>query len=405
MTRRVLMTTTAYPPSIGGVQGYLADLCARLTQFEPEVVSLWLETRRDWLLGTTLRLGRRDGTHETGVRQLGWSASTRLRMAPWVLGYYGAVTFTGPHIARQMAPYLEALVTPDHAVIHTHRIGREFLAQASLAVARKRNLPFVLSPYHHPRWKGILYEGWSRVYRAADALFALTHSEKIALQRLGVAGDRIHVVYGAGDDPIPADGSRFVRRAGINAPALVLFLGQLYEYKGVAQLFAAAENLHRRGFQFALALVGPETSFSRRFLASRARPWLHVTGAVDNQTKWDALAAATVLCVPSSQESFGRVYIEAMSVGKPVIGGRIPAVSEVIEDGRTGLLVDPSSAADTERALERLLTDPELRGRLAEAGRRDASQKFSWPRVAERVESAYESLLVSGNRRSLGLGT
>ena len=79
------MTTTAYPPSIGGVQRYLADLCARLERFQPDVVSLWLEHRTDWLLGTTLRLGV-PTSPPGGVGRRGWSAPLPRRMAPGVVG-------------------------------------------------------------------------------------------------------------------------------------------------------------------------------------------------------------------------------------------------------------------------------------------------------------------------------
>lgn len=398
MKPRVLMTTTAYPPSIGGVQGYLADLCSRLQEFEPDVASLWLETRTDWLLGTTLRLGEPVQDGSSSVRKLGWSRRTRARMAPWVLAYYAVVTVAGPRVAAAMIPYLDRLVGPEHRIIHSHRIGREFLAQASLAVARRHGVPFVLTPYHHPRWKGYRYLGWTRVYRAADALFALTESEKAELERLGVVGERIHVVYGAGDDPAPADPERFRSRVGLLARPMVLFLGQLYEYKGVAQLFAAAENLHRRGFDFDVVFAGPPTPFSRGFFARRARPWLHLVGPVDDQTKWDALAAASLLCVPSAQESFGRVFLEAWSKGKPVIGGKIPAVSEVVQDGKTGLLVDPASVAELERALESLLSQDDLAARLGAAGAAEVEKRFNWSRVAARVESVYHDLLVETAR-------
>lgn len=393
MKRRVLMTTTAYPPSIGGVQGYLADLCSRLRHFEADVVSLWLENRTDWLLGTTIKLGETGQAGSPGVQRLGWSRAARARMAPWVLTYYAAVPIAGPRIAAQMVPHVERLVTPEHALVHSHRIGREFLAQASLAVARKHGLPFVLTPYHHPRWRGYRYSGWTNVYRAADAVLALTQSEKAELERLGVAPERIHVVRGAADEPMAADATRFRKLIGGSDRALVVFLGQLYAYKGVSQLFMAADRLRANGLELDLAFVGPETSFSRRFFARRARPWAHVLGSVDNQTKWDALEASTLLCVPSAQESFGRVYLEAWSKGKPVIGGRIPAVTEVVTDGETGLVVDPGSAPELERALERLLTDHELAARLGAAGRREVVERFNWQQVVARVEAVYEEVL------------
>lgn len=392
------MTTTAYPPSIGGVQRYLADLCARLERFQPDVVSLWLEHRTDWLLGTTLRLGV-PTSPPGGVRRLGWSADVRRRMAPWVLGYYGMVPVAARRIAALMAPELDRLVTPEDVIVHNHRIGREFLAQASLSVARRRGLPFVLTPYHHPRWNGYRYRGWLEVYRAADAVLTLTRAEAEEMDRLGVDPARVHVIGGAADEPMPGDAERFRAKIGAGSRPIVLFLGQLYAYKGVARLLSAAEDLRAHGTEMELVCLGPQTDFSRGLFARHRPSWVHVLGAVDNQTKWDAIEAATVVCVPSAQESFGLVYLEAWAKGKPVIGGRIPPVMEVVTDGQDGLLVDPGSVQHLEGALELLLTDQKLATRLGEAGRQELEKRFTWKQVVRRVEDVYEGLLAGAGAR------
>ncbi len=387
------MTTTAYPPSIGGVQGYLADLCRHLERYEADVVSMWLEHRTDWLLGSTLRLGPVGRYESPGVRRLGWSTAARLRMAPWVFGYYFMVPVAARRIAGAMVPELDAMLDPGHALIHNHRIGREFLALASLAVARRRGLPFVLTPYHHPRWRGWRYSAWIEVYRAADAVLTLTAAEAKDLAGLGVDPARVHVVGGAADDPLDGDAARFRMKLHGSTRPMVLFLGQLYEYKGVARLLEAAESMHARGIEFDLVFVGPETDYSRSLFSGRRPAWVHVLGAVDNQTKWDAIEAATVVCVPSAQESFGRVYVEAWARGKPVIGGRIPPVMEVVTEGQNGLLVDPASASEIGMALERLLTDESLALRLGEGGRQERDRRFTWKQVAGRVEAVYDELL------------
>jgi len=387
------MTTTAYPPSIGGVQGYLADLCARLEHYEADVVTMWLEHRNDWLLGTTLRLGRPEVRASQGIRRLGWSLGARMRMAPWVLGYYGIVPIAARRIAAAMAPELDRIVGTDDVLIHNHRIGREFLALASLAVARRRRLPFVLTPYHHPRWSGYRYSGWIEVYRSADALLTLTHAERKELERLGVDPGRIHVIGGAGDEPLPADPARFVAKIGSESRPIVLFLGQLYEYKGVAPLLKAAEALRARGVDMELVFAGPHTAYSRRLFASVKHPWMHVLGSTDEQTKWDAIEAAAVICVPSAQESFGRVYVEAWAKSKPVVAARIPPVMEVVSDGQNGLVVEPGSEAEIETALARLLTDPELARRLGMNGNAERQRRFTWTQVVSGVERVYDELL------------
>ena len=392
--RRVVMTTTAYPPSVGGVQGYLWELCSGLQSFDPEVITLWREHRTDWLLGTTLRLPESDdGARSSSVRTLGWTRSSRARMLPWVMAYYALVPLAARRIASEMIPQLDRAVEPEAVLIHNHRIGREFLALASLAVARKRKVPFVLTPYHHSRWQGYRYSAWTGVYRAADAVLTLTQAEALEMGRLGVAPERLHVIGGAADQPLPADAARFRARIGSTTAPLVLFAGQLYRYKGVPLLVAAGDALRARGIQVELVFIGPETSYSRTFFANHKRPWIHVLGNVDNQTKWDAIEAATVVCVPSDQESFGRIYVEAWSKGKPVIASRIPSVSEVVTEGESGLLIDRGSVDQLSNALERLVGDPALAERLGTTGRREVASRFNWPEVVRRVESVYESLI------------
>ncbi len=400
--RRVLITTTAYPPSTGGVQEHVAELVTRLERFDADVLTLWRRQRTDWLLGTTLRLSlRAQAPAETGVRTVAWSGVARLRMLPWVGAYYALVPVAARRIAAEMVDAIERAVPDEYLLIHNHRIGREFLAMASLEIARRRRIPFVLTPHHHPKWRGYRYSAWTAVYRAADAVLALTGAEAAELRELGVAAERIHVIGGAASDPMPAAGSRFRATIGKPRGPLVVFLGQLYEYKGIAAIVDAVASLRGRGSDVEVAFVGPATPFSRQFFTGRRESWIHVCGPVDEQTKWDALEAADVVVLPSRHEAFGRVFLEAWSKEKPVIGGRVPAVSEVIEDGENGLLVTPGAAGELAQAIDRVLADSTLAARLGAAGHRLVDTKYNWRSVAGRIEDVYSGLVgskVTGRR-------
>jgi glycosyltransferase involved in cell wall biosynthesis len=118
---------------------------------------------------------------------------------------------------------------------------------------------------------------------------------------------------------------------------------------------------------------------------------LRVLGKVSAQEKWDAIEAASVVCLPSKHEAFGRIYLEAWSKNKPVIGGRIPAVKDVIDDGRSGILVTPGSAGELSQALERVLRDPALAAQMGERGAQSVRDRFNWPQVVRRVEAAYDA--------------
>lgn len=400
MKRRVLMTSTAYPPSVGGVQAHVAELRARLKHFEADVLTLWLEHRTDWLRGSTLNPGAAVTVEVApGVTRLGWDWAVRRRMLPWVATYYAHPALAARRIAAALVPEIDRVVSDRHALIHNHRIGREFLARASLTVARRRGIPFVLTPHHHPRWRGYRYQGWTDVYREADAVLVLTNAERDEMERLGVRPDRVHVTWSSAEPPPPADGARFRAALGGTRDPIVLFVGQLYRYKGVEELVAAVDAVRAQGVAARLVFIGPSTDFSTRYFARTSRPWLHVLGPVDGQTKWDAIEAAAVVCLPSRHEAFGRVFLEGWSKGKPVVGGRIPAVADVVTDGRTGLLVDPSSSSELAAALQRILSDHALAAKLGANGRGEIEARFSWDAVIDRVESAYETVLEAARRR------
>jgi hypothetical protein len=100
-----------------------------------------------------------------------------------------------------------------------------------LALARRRDVPFVFTPVHHPRWGGWLHRHYHALYRAADAVIALTEAERQMLVGLGSDERRVFVT---GIGPVLAetyDGQRFRAQHGLGDHILVLFLGQKYAYK------------------------------------------------------------------------------------------------------------------------------------------------------------------------------
>ena len=98
-----------------------------------------------------------------------------------------------------------------------------------------------------------------------------------------------------------------------------------------------------------------------------------------------------MLCVPSSQESFGGVYTEAWSFGKPVIGCNIPAVADVVSDGVDGYLVDQQIPLIADRRFD-LLTHPQTARAMGQAGQAKVEACYTWPRLAEKTAQIYQSV-------------
>ena len=109
---------------------------------------------------------------------------------------------------------------------------------------------------------------------------------------------------------------------------------------------------------------------------------------VDRAALVDWYAAATLVCVPSYNESFGLVAIEASAVGTPVVAASVGGLTTVVRDGVTGVLVDGHDPADYATALRRLATDTAYRERLASAAALHA-RDFAWERTAERTLEVY----------------
>lgn len=157
-------------------------------------------------------------------------------------------------------------------------------------------------------------------------------------------------------------------------------------------LLQAASQIWQKIPETKFVFVGPTVGNSEQIYAQYQDPRIIRLGSVDLQTKTDALAACTLLCVPSTQESFGGVYTEAWSFAKPVIGGDIPAVAEVISQGVDGFLVPQESQSIAETICQVLLAN-NLAASLGMAGQRKVREKFTWQRLAEKNEQIYRDLL------------
>jgi glycosyltransferase involved in cell wall biosynthesis len=391
---RLGYTITSYPPAIGGAQLHAHMLARHIgDDFDVRVASFWSRQRTDWLRGTTIFAPKGSRDYEIDgvpVTRIGLSRSERLGLLPPVLGYILWHRRAVQCIAETLVPHLRAVVGGAR-LIHNFRIGREPLTYASSMLAREMGVPFVLTPFHHPRWGSRFYGVYHDLYRSADVVLALTEAERQVLAGLGVDDDRIRVV---GHGPILAedsDAERFRHRLPGNGP-IVLFLGQKFGYKGLTALLEAAPLVWKQHPTARFAFIGPRTPASDREFGRAANPRIIEMDAVSLQEKTDALAACDLLCVPSSQESFGGVYVEAWALGKPVIAADTPATRELIDHGVNGLLVSQESGSIAE-GITRLLDDPVSAAALGARGREKVEQQFTWPMVAQRVASAYAEVV------------
>jgi glycosyltransferase involved in cell wall biosynthesis len=151
----------------------------------------------------------------------------------------------------------------------------------------------------------------------------------------------------------------------------VLCVCRMYPRKDVANLLRATDILRRTVPGVRLELVGDGPQ--RRELVHLARALrlddcVVFHGQVDFTSLVARYASCDVFCLPSRQEGFGIVYLEAMAAGKPIVACAGTAAEEVLTDGMNGRLVPPGDPAALAAALRDLLADPALRARLGASG-------------------------------------
>ena len=248
--------------------------------------------------------------------------------------------------------------------------------------------------------------GEEQVVEAADLLVANTDEERQQLVELyGAEPDRIRVIAPGVDlDTFsPGDASVSRRRLGLRPDALVvMFVGRIQPLKAPDVVIQAAADLVSRRpdlrDRLVVPIVGgpsgsgldtPETLVSLA-AACGVSDIVRFVPPVEHELLVDYYRAATVVCVPSYNESFGLVAIEAQACGTPVVAANVGGLRTAVIDGVTGLLIDGHDPADYSRGFERLLAHPLELMRMGAAAA-DQAKRFGWGRTAEQTFAAYAS--------------
>jgi D-inositol-3-phosphate glycosyltransferase len=246
--------------------------------------------------------------------------------------------------------------------------------------------------------------GEQQVVEAADMLIANTDIEAKQLINLYDADPgRVEVVHPGVDLSVFKPIDEREARVGLGLPAdahVLMFAGRIQPLKAPDVLLRAVAVLLQETPALRSRLVvpvvgGPSgTGLEHPESLAQLAAELGVQDVVRfvppvaqaELARW--CAAATLVAVPSYNESFGLVAAEAQATGTPVIGAAVGGLTTVIRDGHSGLLVDSHEPRDWAAAMRRVLEDDELRSRL-EAGAVDQARQFSWERTAHNTLDVY----------------
>ena len=250
---------------------------------------------------------------------------------------------------------------------------------------------------------------WEKREKLADARFGVTctRANLRHLAALAPSPDRIELVYhGLDRGRFPAHVTERASRDGSDPsnPVRLLCVGRLVEKKGFDDLLAALAMLPDLAWR--LDVVGSGV------LDARLRRQAAALG-IDERVRWhgslphdqvvthfsgaDLFVLASRIGADGDRDGLPNVLMEAQLLGAACVATRISATPELIDHEVNGLLVPPRDAPALAGALERAIVDPSLRARLAEAGRRVVTTRFSFDAGVERIATRLGAAASSGH--------
>jgi phosphatidylinositol alpha-1,6-mannosyltransferase len=235
------------------------------------------------------------------------------------------------------------------------------------------------------------------VYAGADVVFANSVNTRRMLRELGVAAERIEIVYPGVDTERfrpDIDATEIRRQIAPRGETVLLSVGRLQRRKGHDLMIQAVRDLtHQQHRSLRYVIVGDGQERSRlEALVDECgvREYVTFSGEVSAHLLPQYYAACDIFVLPNrveqtDVEGFGIVFLEAAASGKPAVGGRSGGVPEAVADGVTGLLVGGTDVEELATTIARLMDSDSLRRSLGEAGRARTVREFGWECAAERV--------------------
>lgn len=368
---KILQISAHYYPNVGGVETHLLDLVKALVKRGHNTFVLTyrpLTTNVNWKV------------FENNKKQV-------ILRIPYFPGlFYALVTspileflylFPGLFLAL---PFVIVYYNPD--VIHSYGLVAGTVAAFWGKIFRKRVVISMHSIYHFPR-RG-LYSSFVRlVLTMADSVLCLSKQSAKEVENLGIPKERIKVFTYWVDLKKFKQDTQAKEKLGWKGKFIVFFVGRLIPEKGIVELLDAARIWNKK-ITLVIAGDGPLESYIKN--QENKIKNLIFLAKIDNDQLPLYYSAADLLIVPSvSEEGFGRVILESLACGTPVIGSNRGAVPEAMDE-TVGELIDVSPQ-NIKSTVEALYKNPNQLRLFSHRARKFATTRFSERNISTIIES------------------
>ena len=293
-------------------------------------------------------------------------------------------------------------------IVHTHTSKAGILGRLAAWIAR---VPIIIHTPHGHVFYGHFGRSLSKIFLQMEKLLgkitqhqiSLTQEEDSDYVRLRVSKPNNTSVIHSGVDVhrfIEGATQRAKKRKELGIPSdslIVGYVGWLIPIKGVTHLVNAMARVAEQHPKSLLVVVGKgddkgeeemrlKEQVASLGLADRVR-FLGWRADVD-----EIMGCFDVFVLPSSNEGMGRVLVEAMAGGLPIVASCVGGIPDLVKDGQNGLLVPPKDAAALEKAISDLLADKKKRKRMGKAGKK-VCRAYSAETMVEKIDNLYKALL------------
>ncbi|RLI46592.1 hypothetical protein DRO69_02725 [Candidatus Bathyarchaeota archaeon] len=304
-----------------------------------------------------------------------------------------------------------ALLERNFDLIHVHRYF-SLQSPAVTAIAKFKRKPIVFTPHSTTirEKKDLPLTLLRKIFDATlghcllqwpALIIALTNENVKDFLKQGVKIDKIKMIPNGIDIekfrnlPEP---SKFKERFRVKGK-IVLFVGRLVKYKGVQYILHAAPKILNEHPEAKFVIVGPDYGYGVQLYEMAKQLGLRksviFTGLISESELLEAYAAADVFAFPSIHEGFGLVLLEAMACEKPVVTWKTSAMQYIVENGKTGFLVNPFNVDDFANSICLLLSDDKLSKKIGKEARKIVEKKFQWKSTVDMLENVYKEVVAT----------
>ena len=366
----MIIVSSIYPPTYqGGLAAYMRLLPSLLEDKFSEGLFFSFEAENPGVPASSEKIDWNISVGDTKVprsmQRLMMSLAAR-PLTQWLIPLLASLLFSASH---------RKVVRKGVRVVHYVGTGWFFEAFSLARQAHKIGARFTIWPAVHPgSWGDDSID--IRLYRMADVVFCQSLFEKEHLISRGLPADRCVLCVLPPMCREDGDGKRLREKFSLGDRPLALFLGRRDEGKGYPAMLEAWRYVVKDVPEAVLLVGGAKSGSFSALVPEDISSSILDLGVIDECLKADALAACDVFCLPSAHESFGIVYVEAWSYGKPVICGTAPASREMVKDGVAGWWgnQEPRELANI---IIKALKEPECAARVGARGKTLQQENFS----------------------------